>query len=275
MLKDNTFGQYFPGNSPLHKMDPRMKLIVTILYIVIIFFASNVLSFAFLVLSTLAMILLSRLSLKVVLRGVRPVLIIILFTMIFNVLFTTDTGKPLVSLWIFDIYMQGIVRAFLMGLRVVILVLSAGGLLTYTGTPLALSDAIEHLLRPLRVIRVPVHEFAMMMTIALRFIPTLIEETDKIMSAQKARGADFSSGSLMRRAKALVPILIPLFVSAFKRAEELAVAMECRCYRGDKGRTKLRRLKYRASDFVWLFIFVLGLACVICINYFSPIPITY
>ena len=276
MLKDNTFGQYFPGESAFHKMDPRMKLIVAILYIVIIFFAKNVLSFAFLVLATLAMILASRLSLKVVLRGVRPVLIIILFTMVFNVLFTTDeTAKPLASFWIFDIYRQGIIRAILMGLRVVILVVSSGVLLTYTTSPLALSDAIERLLRPLKVIHVPVHEFAMMMTIALRFIPTLIEETDKIMSAQKARGADFNSGSLVHRAKALIPILIPLFVSAFKRAEELAVAMECRCYRGDKGRTKLRHLKYRMTDFVFLLMFVAALVAIICINHFSPISISY
>ena len=275
MLKDNTFGQYFPGKSPLHQMDPRMKILITILYIVAIFLAKNVLSFAFLLLLTLLLIFISRISLRVILRGIRPVLFIILFTVIFNIFFTEGKGAPLFDYGVIEIYREGIVRASLMALRVIILIAGTGVLLTYTTSPIALADAIEGLLRPLKKLHVPVHEFAMMMTIALRFIPTLIEETDRIMSAQKARGADFSSGSIVKRVKALVPILIPLFVSAFKRAEELAVAMECRCYRGGEGRTKLRTLHYRFSDFVWFFLLILVIAAVILVNRYSPLHIAY
>ncbi len=275
MLKDNTFGQYFPGTSPLHRMDPRMKVIITILYIVIIFFASNVLSFAFLAAVTLALLLISRLSVRVVLRSVRGVLFIILFTMVFNLFLTTGQGEPLFEYGIITLYKEGIVRAILMAVRVILLILGSGILLTYTTSPIALADALESLLKPLKVFHVPVHEFAMMMTIALRFIPTLIEETDRIMCAQKARGADFSSGSLVKRAKALIPILIPLFVSAFKRAEELAVAMECRCYRGGEGRTKLHKLQFKLLDFLFLLVFALLLTAVILINIYSPIHIAY
>lgn len=274
-MKNNTFGQYFPGHSPLHRMDPRMKLIITIFYIVMIFCAKNVLSFAFLLLLTISLILISRISVRIVLRSIRPIILIVLFTVVFNIFLTSGKGEPLFSFWIFEVYREGIVRAILMALRVIILIMGTGVLLTYTTSPIALADAIESLLGPLKKIHVPVHEFAMMMTIALRFIPTLIEETDRIMSAQKARGADFSNGSIVKRVKALIPILIPLFVSAFKRAEELAVAMECRCYRGGEGRTKLHVLHYRFSDFVWLFLFVLFLASVFLINAFSPINIAY
>ncbi len=275
MLKDNTFGQYFPGNSPLHRMDPRMKVIITVLYIVIIFFASNVLAFAFLAAVTLALLLISRLSVRVVLRSIRGVIFIILFTMVFNLFLTTGESEPLLEYGVITIYREGIIRAALMAVRVILLILGSGILLTYTTSPIALADALESLLRPLKVLHVPVHEFAMMMTIALRFIPTLIEETDRIMCAQKARGADFSNGSLVKRAKALIPILIPLFVSAFKRAEELAVAMECRCYRGGEGRTKLHKLRYKLLDFVFLFVFALLLAAIILINIYSPIHIAY
>ena len=275
MLRDNTFGQYLPGNSLLHRMDPRMKVILTVFFIVIIFSASNLLSFAILLLFTLFLLLISRLSVGVVLRSIRPVVFIIMFTMVFNLFLTTGEGEPLFDFWIFTLYTEGIVRAFLMALRVVLLILGTGVLLTYTTSPIALSDALESLMRPLKAIHVPVHEFAMMMTIALRFIPTLIEETDRIMCAQKARGADFTSGSLVRRAKALVPILIPLFVSSFKRAEDLAVAMECRCYRGGEGRTKLRKLRYTALDFVFLALFSLVLTGIILCNTFSPIHIAY
>ncbi len=275
MLRDNTFGQYLPGNSLLHRLDPRMKIILTILFIVIIFMASNVLSFVALLLFTVLLLILSRLSLRVMLRSIRPVVLIILFTMVFNLFLTEGTGAPLASFWVFKLYREGIVRAVLMALRVILLIAGTAILLTYTTSPIALSDALENLLGPLKKIHVPVHEFAMMMTIALRFIPTLIEETDRIMCAQKARGADFTSGSLARRAKALIPILIPLFVSAFKRAEDLAVAMECRCYRGGEGRTKLRRLRYSVSDFVFLLSFVIFLTGIILCNHFSPINIAY
>ena len=274
-MKNNTFGQYFPGNSLLHRMDPRMKLIITVLYIVMIFCAKNVLAFAFLLSLTIALALFSCISLRVILRGIRPIVFIVLFTVFFNIFLTEGQGEPLAAFWILKVYKEGIVRALLMALRVIILITGTGVLLTYTTSPIALADAIESLLGPLKKIHVPVHEFAMMMTIALRFIPTLIEETDRIMSAQKARGADFSNGSIARRVKALIPILIPLFVSAFKRAEELAVAMECRCYRGGEGRTKLHVLHYRFSDFVWLFLFVLFLAAVILINIWSPLKIAY
>lgn len=265
MLKDMTLGQFFPGNSVLHRLDPRMKLVLAVLYIVIIFLAENVYCYAALLLSAFLLVVLSRLSLKVVLRGIRPILFILLFTMIINIFFTKGE-RVLLSFWGIDIYVEGVLRALFMALRVVVLVLGTSVFLTYTTSPIVLTDAIESLLSPLKKIKVPVHDFAMMLTIALRFIPTLVEETDKIMNAQKSRGADFASGSLVRRAKALIPILVPLFVSAFKRAEELAVAMECRCYRVDKKRTKLAKLTFHARDFLSLFVFAIFLTGVILIS---------
>ena len=255
MISDITLGQFFPGFSPLHKMDPRMKIIVAIAYIVAIFLCNTPVAFLAMVIFTVLLILLSRISLKVILKGIKPIVFILILTALINVFLTGGESEPLVSWGIIKIYQEGIIRAVFMAVRVIILITGTSVLLTYTTSPIALTDGIEALLSPLKLIKVPVHTFAMMMSIALRFIPTLIEETEKIMNAQKSRGADFSSGGLVKRAKALVPLLVPLFVSSFKRAEELAVAMECRCYRGDKNRTKLVKLSYKPVDFVMLFVF--------------------
>lgn len=269
MLKDMTLGQFFPGNSVLHRLDPRMKLVLTVLYIVIIFLAENVWCYAALLVSALALILFSRLSLRVVLRGIRPILFILLFTMLIN-LFFTKGEVVLFSFWRITVYREGLLRAVFMALRVLVLVVGTSVFLTYTTSPIVLTDAIESLLSPLKKIRVPVHDFAMMLTIALRFIPTLVEETDKIMSAQKARGAAFDTGSLLRRARALVPVIIPLLVSSFNRADELATAMECRCYRGDVGRTRFVRMRLHARDFVALFLFAAFGAAIVLANLFLP-----
>ena len=256
MIKDITLGQFFPGESLLHKCDPRAKIILSILYIIAVFAASTPLSFLILILSAVLLVLLARLSLSLILKGLRPVLFILIFTVLLNLFFTSSTAEePLFAFYFIKIYRAGIIRAVYMVIRVIVLIVGTSVLLTYTTSPIKLTDAIESLLSPLRVLHVPVHEFAMMMTIALRFIPTLVEETDKIMCAQKSRGADFGSGGLIRRAKALIPILIPLFVSAFKRADDLAVAMECRCYRGGNGRTKMTKLRFRPSDFVFILFF--------------------
>lgn len=269
MLKDMTLGQFFPGNSILHRLDPRMKMILTVLYIVIIFLAENVYCYAALLVSAVLLVIISRLSLKVVLRGIRPILFILLFTMIINVFFTKGT-QPLVSFYGISIYKEGVIRAVFMALRVTVLVVGTSVFLTYTTSPIVLTDAIESLLSPLKKIRVPVHDFAMMLTIALRFIPTLVDETDKIMSAQKARGAAFDTGSLFARARALVPVIIPLLVSSFNRADELATAMECRCYRGDVGRTRFVRMHLYARDFLALFLFLAFGAGIVLANIFLP-----
>lgn len=250
-----TLGQYYPANSVLHRLDPRMKVILALLYIIASFLCRNVLSFAALLLSALLLILLSRIPAKMVLRAIRPILFVMLFTMIINVFWSS--GEHLLFSWRFlHVYAEGLYNAVFMATRIVVLIIGSSMLLTYTTTPIMLTDALEQLLSPLRVFHLPVHEFAMMMTIALRFIPTLMEETDKIMSAQKARGADFSSGGLIARAKALIPILVPLVVSAFRRADDLATAMECRCYHGGKGRTRMTILHYHAGDFVALFLMI-------------------
>lgn len=266
MISDITLGQFFPGFSPIHKLDPRTKIILATLFIVAVFVANNPLAFFVISLAALLLVALSRISFSVVWKSVKPILFIILFTALINVFMTTGEGAPLVEFWVIKIYKEGIIRAVLMALRVVILIVGTSMLLTYTTSPIALTDGLESLLSPLKRIKLPVHTFAMMMSIALRFIPTLVEETEKIMNAQKSRGADFTTGSLVKRAKALVPILIPLFVSSFKRAEELATAMECRCYRGDVGRTKLVKLEYRARDFLFMAAFVLLIGVMIALS---------
>ena len=263
MISDITLGQFFPGYSPIHKLDPRTKILLAVLYIVTVFVANNTAAFAFLLLVTGLLIAVSRISFKVILKSIKPIIFILFFTALINLFMTGGEGEPLVSFWIIKIYTEGIVRAVFMALRVIILIVGTSLLLTYTTSPISLTDGLESLLSPLKKIKVPVHTFAMMMSIALRFIPTLVEETEKIMNAQKSRGADFSSGSLAKRAKALVPLLIPLFVSAFKRAEELATAMECRCYRGDYNRTKLVKLEMRGRDYLFLFLFTLLLGIMI------------
>ena len=253
-LKDITLGQYFPGNSPVHRLDPRTKLICVVLYIVALFLAAWFITYAVMLAVLAGSIYLSKVPVKSVFRGLKPVLFIVVFTAVLN-LFYTPGDTVLAQFWVFTITLEGVWRAFFMVVRIMMLI-SGTFLLTYTTSPILLTDGLESLLGPLKMVRVPVHELAMMMSIALRFIPTLIEEADKIMSAQRARGADFESGNLIQRAKALLPLLVPLFISAFRRADELATAMECRCYHGGEGRTRLRQLKYKAADYVALFLFL-------------------
>ena len=248
MLKDITLGQYFPGKSPVHLLDPRTKLILLVVYIVALFTATSWISYGVLLAFLLIVIKISTIPLKSIVKGMKPLVMILVFTGVLNIFFTVGEGEPLVDYWIFTIYTEGIIRAVFMMVRILMLI-SCTFLLTYTTSPIALTDGLEALMSPLKKIKVPVHELSMMMCIALRFIPTLIEETDKIMNAQKARGADFESGSLMQRARALIPILVPLFISAFRRADELATAMECRCYQGGEGRSKMKLLRYTSWDF--------------------------
>lgn len=251
-----SFGQYYPADSLLHRLDPRTKVLMTVLYIVCTFLCRSLLAFSALVASAILLVAISRLPIRMILRSLRPILFIIVFTSLINVFMTRGEQLLTPPEWKIKIYAEGLWTALFMVLRISTLIIGTSVLLTYTTTPIALTDALESLLSPLKKIKVPVHDFAMMMTIALRFIPTLSEETRKIMNAQKARGADFTSGSLLKRAKALIPILVPLFVSAFNRAFELAAAMECRCYHGGEGRTRLKVLHFRAIDFVMLFLVV-------------------
>ena len=258
MISDITLGQFFPGSSVIHRLDPRTKIILAMLYIVAVFTANTFLAFAYLVVLTAFLLVLSRISFSVIFKGIKPIIFIVLFTALINIFLTKGTEETKIfEFWILEVYNEGIIRAVFMAVRVIILIIGTSTLLTYTTSPISLTDGIESLLAPLKLIKIPVHIFAMMMTIALRFIPTLIEETEKIMNAQKSRGADFTSGGLIKRVKVLIPILIPLFVSSFKRAEELATAMECRCYRGDKNRTKLVKLSFRFSDFAFVALFIL------------------
>ena len=247
MLKDITLGQYFPGNSFIHRLDPRTKLIILVVYIVALFLAVNWVSYALMAAFLLLCIKISTIPAKSFIRGMKPLILILVFTGVLNLFFTTE-GTVLVDFWFITITSGGLQRAVFMVVRILLLICGTF-LLTYTTSPISLTDGLEALMNPLKVIKVPVHELSMMMCIALRFIPTLIEETDKIMSAQKARGADFETGTLMEKAKALIPILVPLFISAFRRADELATAMECRCYQGGAGRTKMKLLRYTRWDF--------------------------
>lgn len=247
MLKDITLGQFFPGNSFIHRLDPRTKLIVMVLYIVALFVAVSWVSYGVMLIFLISCIRVSKIPPKAIVRGMKPLVIILVFTGILN-LFYTDGGTVLVSFGKLAITTEGVKRAFFMMARILMLI-SGTFLLTYTTSPISLTDGLENLMNPLKKLRVPVHELSMMMCIALRFIPTLIEETDKIMNAQKARGADFETGSIFDRAKALIPVLVPLFISAFRRADELATAMECRCYQGGEGRTKMKLLRYNKLDF--------------------------
>ena len=264
MLKDITLGQYFPGNSPVHRLDPRTKLVLLVVYIVALFTAAKWTAYLLIFIFLAVTIAVSGIPLKSIVKGMKPLMLILVFTGILNVFFTTGE-KLLVKVWIISIYWEGIVRAIYMVARILMLI-TGTFLLTYTTSPIALTDGLESLLNPLKKLRLPVHELAMMMCIALRFIPTLIEETDKIMSAQKARGADFESGNLLQRVKALVPILVPLFISAFRRADELATAMECRCYQGGDGRTKMKLLRYKIGDFKAYLIGFTLLAAVIALG---------
>ncbi|MCI9194373.1 MAG: energy-coupling factor transporter transmembrane protein EcfT [Angelakisella sp.] len=263
MIKDITIGQYFPGRSPVHRLDPRVKIMLALGYIVILFVAQNAWGLGLGVVAGFGAYLISGIPLVMILKSLKPVVPIIIFTSVLNMLFVE--GESLFHWWIINITREGVHTAIFMSVRIICLI-AGTSLLTYTTSPIALTDGIERLMGPLKKLRFPVHELAMMMTIALRFIPTLIEETDKIMSAQKARGADLETGGLMQRARALVPILIPLFVSSFRRADELALAMECRCYRGGEGRTRMKQLHMGPGDFVASALVVACLAGVIALN---------
>lgn len=264
VLNDITFGQYYPANSIMHRLDPRFKLIFTVGFIVLAFMAKVAVSLWMVGLFLLVMILLSQIPLKMYLKTLKPIIPIVVITSVINAIYVTD-GIPLISFWKITVTSGGVLTAVYMSVRICLMILCSS-MLTYTTTPTQLTDAIERLLSPLKYIKLDVHSLAMMMTIALRFIPTLIEETEKIMSAQKARGADLESGGLMSRIKALIPILIPLLISSFRRAAELADAMECRCYHGGEGRTRMKQLKPGAKDYVSLFVFLLVFAGVIVSN---------
>ena len=267
MLKDITLGQYFPGQSVIHRLDPRTKLTMLVVYIVALFLAEGWVSYGLVFVFLAVVIRLSTIPLKSILRGMKPLVMILIFTGVLNLFFTQD-GEVLVKFWVLTVTSGGLSRALMMMARILMLI-SGTFLLTYTTSPIALTDGLEALMNPLKKVGVPVHELSMMMCIALRFIPTLIEETDKIMSAQKARGADFESGSLTDRAKALIPILVPLFISAFRRADELATAMECRCYQGGEGRPGMKQLHYHREDFLSYCAGAVLLAVVIVLKTFA------
>ena len=266
MLKDITLGQYFPGSTVIHRLDPRTKLIGLVCYIVALFLAKSYCSYALMALILVSLSALAHIRAKTLLSGLKPLIFIVIFTGVVNLFY--GSGEPLVQWGFLKITANGIRTAVFMVLRIMLLVCGTF-LLTYTTSPLQLTDGLEKLLSPLKVIRFPVHEIAMMMSIALRFIPTLIEETDTIMSAQKARGASFDTGKLTERAKALIPLLVPLFVSAFRRADELATAMECRCYHAGIGRTRMKELRFAARDAVALVLCALVIAAVCVLRHFG------
>ena len=267
-MRSITFGQYYPAKSLIHSLDPRFKVVLSIIYIVCAFLCKSVASFAALFLSAILIVLLSGIPLKTVVGAVKPLLFIMMFTAAINIFLIKGEPDELVFSWRFiNIYWSGIYNAVFMVIRIFALIMGTSIFLTYTTTPIMLTDAIERLLYPLhKLFKLRVHDFAMMMTIALRFIPTFIDETDKIMAAQKSRGADFTSGNLVKRAKALLPILIPLFVSAVHKAIDLATAMECRCYRGGEGRTRMTVLRCRARDFIVLFAMAAFCAGLVLLN---------
>lgn len=271
MLRDITIGQYYPVESPVHRLDPRIKLILTIAYIVALFLPKTWVGLGVAVAALGLTILLSRLPFRLIWKSMRPILLLVGLTAVLNLFYTSD-GTVLVDWWIFTITTKGLATAAFIAVRILCLIVGSS-LLTYTTTPTALTDAMERLLSPLKVLHLHVHELAMMMTIALRFIPTLIEETDKIMSAQKARGADLESGGLMKRIRALVPVLIPLFVSSFRRAYELAMAMECRCYHGGEGRTRMKQMRLQVGDWMALLVMAALIAGVTWLNFVFPAAI--
>lgn len=269
MLRDITIGQHFPGNSLVHRFDPRLKLVLTVAYIVLLFAASNPLGLVLSILFLGVMYKVAKIPIKMIGKSLKPILPIVLFTAVLNLFFVSGEGDPLVHFWFLTIYAEGVRYAVLMAVRVMALI-AGTSLLTYTTSPIVLTDAIEQLLKPLGKLHFPVHELAMMMSIALRFIPTLIEETDKIMNAQKARGAQLDTGKMTDRVKALVPVLIPLFISAFRRADELAMAMECRCYRGGTGRTRLKVLRCEKQDYIDLAVCIACFAVILASRLVFP-----
>lgn len=265
MLKDITLGQFFPGDSIIHKLDPRIKIILLILYIITLFSVKSKTGYLIMGITTLVLMIISKIPLKLYIRGLKPLFLIVCFTGILNLFYSS--GNIVFSFWFLKITDTGICNALTMIVRILILVMMTS-MLTYTTSPIVLTNGLERLLSPLGHIGLPVSDFSMMITIALRFIPTLLDETDKIMSAQKARGADFESGGLFKRAKALIPILIPLIISAFRRADELATAMECRCYTGDsKGRTHLIQYNIRVSDIISVCLIVVLFIVILFLNH--------
>lgn len=268
MLSGITIGQYFPGSSVLHRMDPRIKLILTLVYIIAVFIPRNWFGIGLAVAFLFVSIACSRLPMRLVWKSVKPIIPLIILTSALN-MFYVKGEVHLVDWYFIHITLEGVTTAAFIAIRILCLI-AGSSLLTYTTSPTALTDALERLMKPLKLLHVHVHELAMMMSIALRFIPTLIEETDKIMSAQKARGADMESGGVMQRIRALIPVLIPLFVSSFRRAYELAIAMECRCYRGGEGRTRMKQLHIAALDVMALGIVAILLAALITLNFLVP-----
>ncbi len=271
MFRDVAFGQYYPAKSFIHKMDARIKIVLSLLYMVGIFFIQSFFGFGVIFVFLALMIIASRVPFKSVLKSIKPILILLIFTTVLNLFFATDARYPevLVDWWIFRITLGGVIFAARMILRLLMLVMGAS-ILTLTTTPVDLTHAIEKLLKPLNVIHFPVHELALIMSITLRFIPSLMDETDRIIRAQKARGADFESGNIFKRAKAFIPILIPLLIGAFKRADELAIAMDSRCYKGAKGRTKMKILKAGWRDFVGSLVLLIFFGGVIALNFLQP-----
>ncbi len=264
MLKDITIGQFFPGDSIIHRLDPRFKIVITLIFIVMLFTGQSMICLAIGAVYTLTAVLLSKIKFRMFVKSIKPIMPFLLITALLNIIFV-KSGTVYFHWKFIRITSEGINVSVVMIIRIVMLI-AGSSLLTYTTSPITLTDAVERLMSPLKKLRFPVHELAMMMSIALRFIPTLIEETDKIISAQKARGAEIDTGTITNRAKNLVSILVPLFISAFRRADELATAMECRCYCGGEGRTRLRQLKSSLRDYVALTVTIFFLACVIVIN---------
>ncbi len=264
MIRDITIGQYYPANSKLHRLDPRVKIVCTLIYLVSLFLFNEILVYLVATVFLAAVIKVSKVPFKFIVKGLKPIIMLLMVTVLFN-LFLTRTGNVVVSFWIIKLTDIGIQTAVFMAVRLIYLILGSS-IMTFTTTPNALTDGIEKLLWPLQKVHVPVHEIAMMMSIALRFIPILLEETDKIMKAQIARGADLESGNIIQKAKAMIPILVPLFVSAFRRANDLAMAMEARCYRGGEGRTKMKPLNYKANDYIAYAITVFYLVVIIIVG---------
>lgn len=266
MIRDITIGQYYPADSPIHKIDARVKIVITLLYILSLFIIESFIGYAFVIASLAVIIKMSKVPFKFMVKGLKSLIFIIVFTAIIN-LFVTKGETPLFTVWRFTVTLEGVYFAIKMCLRIVLLIIGSS-ILTLTTTPIKLTDGIESLLKPLSKVGVPAHDIAMMMTIALRFIPTLLDETDKIIKAQQARGADFDTGNLVNKAKALVPILVPLFISAFRRADELAMAMEARCYAGGGQRTRMNVMKITSIDYVASVVFAVYFAVLVAIRIF-------
>lgn len=271
MIRDITIGQYYPADSPLHRLDPRVKIVCTLLYLISLFLFRNIPGYLVATLFLFGVIKISKVPFRYIVKGLKPVIMLLMITVIFN-LFLTKTGETLMVFWIFRITDDGLRTAVYMAIRLICLIIGSS-LMTFTTTPNALTDGIERLLWPLNKIKVPVHDIAMMMSIALRFIPILLEETDKIMKAQIARGADLESGNIIQKAKSMIPILVPLFVSAFRRANDLAMAMEARCYRGGEGRTKMKPLIYKRRDYIAYGITILYVVLAVLAGRFVPFKI--